>query len=97
MSTTLNLTNTDFIRTTEERHKKSVKHLWKIFENNDDIYLSKYSGWYSVSDEAFYNNNEIEEIDGTKVAISSKSPVEWVDEESYFLNYQNGKTTFRIL
>ena len=84
MSTTLNLTNTDFIRTTEERHKKSVKHLWKILEKNDDIYLSKYSGWYSVSDEAFYNNDEIEEINGTKIAISSKSPVEWVDEESYF-------------
>ena len=84
LSTTLNLTNTDFIRTTEERHKKSVKHLWKILEKNDDIYLSKYSGWYSVSDEAFYNNDEIEEINGTKVAISSNSPVEWVDEESYF-------------
>ena len=84
LSITWNLTNTDFIRTTEERHKKSVKHLWKILEKNDDIYLSKYSGWYSVSDEAFYNDDEIEEINGTKVAISSNSPVEWVDEESYF-------------
>ena len=46
--------------------------------------LSKYSGWYSVSDEAFYNDDEIEEINGKKIAISSKSPVEWVDEESYF-------------
>ena len=51
---------------------------------NDDIYLSKYSGWYSVSDEAFYNEDEIKEIDGNKVAISSQSLVEWVDEESYF-------------
>ena len=84
LSNTLQLTNTDFIRTTEDRHKKSVKHLWEILEKNDDIYLSKYSGWYSVSDEAFYSDDEIEELDGTKVAIISKSPVEWVDEESYF-------------
>ncbi len=84
LSNTLKLTNTDFIRTTEERHKKSVKHLWKVLEENDDIYLSKYSGWYSVSDEAFYNEDEIEEIDGKKIAILSKSIVEWVDEESYF-------------
>ena len=81
---TLNLTNSDFIRTTEERHKESVQYLWKELEKNDDIYLSKYSGWYSVSDEAFYNDDEIEEIDDIKIAISSKSPVEWVDEESYF-------------
>ena len=45
LSNTLQLTNTDFIRTTEDRHKKSVKHLWEILEKNDDIYLSKYSGW----------------------------------------------------
>ena len=84
LSKTLNLTNTDFIRTTEDRHKKSVQNLWKQLEKNKDIYLSKYSGWYSVSDEAFYTNDEIEEIDGKKIAISSKSPVEWMDEESYF-------------
>ena len=84
LSKTLNLTNTDFIRTTEDRHKKSVQHLWNELEKNDDIYLSKYSGWYSVSDEAFYNEDEIEENDGKKFSISSKSAVEWVDEESYF-------------
>ena len=84
LSKTLNLTNTDFIRTTEDRHKKSVQHLWNELEKNDDIYLSKYSGWYSVSDEAFYNEDEIEETDGKKFAILSKSTVEWVDEESYF-------------
>ena len=84
LSKTLNLSNTDFIRTTENRHKKSVQYLWNELIKNDDIYLSKYSGWYSVSDEAFYNDDEIEDIDNKKVAISSKSPVEWVDEESYF-------------
>ena len=84
LSKTLNLTNNDFIRTTESRHKKSVQYLWEELKKNDDIYLSKYSGWYSVSDEAFYNEDEIEDFDNKKVAISSKSPVEWVDEESYF-------------
>ncbi len=84
LSKTLNLSNTDFIRTTETRHKNSVQNLWKILKENDEIYLSKYSGWYSVSDEAFYNDNEIEELNGNKVAIESKSKVEWMDEESYF-------------
>ena len=84
LSKTLNLSNTDFIRTTESRHKISVQKLWEELKKNDDIYLSKYSGWYSVSDEAFYSDDEVEEIEGYKQAISSKSKVEWVDEESYF-------------
>ena len=84
LSKTLNLSNTDFIRTTEDRHKKTVQHLWSLLEKNDDIYLSNYSGWYSVSDEAFYNEDEIEEIEGKKIAKSSKSNVEWIEEESYF-------------
>ena len=84
LSKTLNLSNTEFIRTTEERHKKSVQNLWNKLEKNDEIYLSKYSGWYSVSDEAFYTEGEIEDVNGRKTAILSKSPVEWIDEESYF-------------
>ncbi len=84
LTKTLNLSNTDFIRTTEERHKKTVHFLWSQLVKNDNIYLSNYSGWYSVSDEAFYNEDEIEEIDGNKVALLSKSPVEWIEEESYF-------------
>ena len=84
LSKTLNLSNTDFIRTTEDRHKKTVQHLWSLLEKNDEIYLSNYSGWYSVSDEAFYNEDEIEEIEGKKIAKSSKSTVEWIEEESYF-------------
>jgi len=84
LSKTLNLTNTDFIRTTEDRHKKTVQYLWNELLKNDDIYLSKYSGWYSVSDEAFYAEDEIEEIDDDKRSITSKSSVEWIEEESYF-------------
>jgi len=84
LSKTLNLSNTDFIRTTEERHKKTVQHLWSELEKNDDIYLSKYSGWYSVSDEAYYNEDEIIDKDGNKIAEASGSLVEWIEEESYF-------------
>ena len=84
LTRTLNLSNTDFIRTTESRHKKSVQNLWKILEDNNQIYLSKYSGWYSVSDEAFYSENEVEEKDGSKISNVSGSTVEWVEEESFF-------------
>jgi len=104
LSKILNLSNTDFIRTTEDRHKKTVQHLWSELEKNDDIYLSKYSGWYSVSDEAYYNEDEIIDKDGKKIAESSGSLVEWIEEESYFfrlskwqdklLNYYEKNTDF---
>ena len=84
LSKTLNLSNTDFIRTTESRHAKSVANLWNILEKKNEIYLSKYSGWYSVSDEAFYSEDEIEKKEGNKISKISGSPVEWVEEESYF-------------
>ena len=84
LTKTLNLSNTDFIRTTEERHRLSVQNLWNILEKNKQIYISKYSGWYSVSDEAFYNEDEVEKKNGSKVSKSSGSVVEWVEEESFF-------------
>ncbi len=89
LSKILNLSNNDFIRTTEERHFRSVQNLWNILEKKNEIYLSKYSGWYSVSDEAFYSNEEVENIEGIKKAKSSSSPVEWVEEESYFFKLSN--------
>ena len=84
LSSILNLSNDDFIRTTEKRHASAVTNLWNILEKKEEIYLSKYSGWYSVSDEAFYNEDEIEDLDEKKISKSSGSPVEWVEEESYF-------------
>ena len=84
LSKTLNLSITDFIRTTETRHIKSVQHLWNELEKSGDIYLSKYSGWYSVSDEAFYSEDEITTKDNVKISTTSGSEVEWVEEESYF-------------
>ena len=80
----LNLSNDDFIRTTEKRHFKSVLDIWTKLEESNDIYLSKYKGWYSVSDEAYYDEDEIETKNDIKISKVSGSKVEWVEEESYF-------------
>ena len=80
----LNLSNDDFIRTTEKRHHKSVNDIWNRLVDSGDIYLSKYKGWYSVSDEAYYNSDEIIEKNGKKFSTFSGSQVEWVEEESFF-------------
>ncbi len=69
LSSLLNLSNDDFIRTTEDRHKKSVQNLWKVLLEKNEIYLSKYSGWYSVRDEAFVADNEIIEKDGKNIMV----------------------------
>ncbi len=84
LTRTLNLSNDDFIRTTEPRHHKSVIEIWNKLVGSGDIYLDKYSGWYSISDEAFYDEDEIEDKNGKKISKSSGSLVEWVEEESYF-------------
>jgi len=84
LSKKLNLSNDDFIRTTEKRHKVSVNDLWQRLLKSGDIYLSKYKGWYSISDEAYYNEDEIIDKDGKKVSAFSGSLVDWVEEESFF-------------
>jgi methionyl-tRNA synthetase len=81
----LECSNDDFIRTTEERHHRSSEEIWRRMEKNGDIYLDKYAGWYSVRDEAYYAEDETH-LNEQKVRVSSKTgtPVEWVEEESYF-------------
>ena len=64
----LDISNDDFIRTTEERHKKACQELWRKLEAAGAIYLDKYSGWYAVRDEAFYGEDELKDIDGKKIA-----------------------------
>jgi len=77
--------NDDFIRTTEERHKKACQALWNKLVEKGDIYLSAYEGWYAVRDEAFYTEDELEKKpDGTRIAKASGAEVEWVEEPSYF-------------
>lgn len=79
----LNYSNDDFIRTTEERHKKACQVLWKKLVEKGEIYLSKYSGWYAVRDEAYYGEDELKDVNGKKIAPSG-AECEWVEEESYF-------------
>ncbi|MGQ0527496.1 MAG: methionine--tRNA ligase [Alphaproteobacteria bacterium] len=80
----LNFSNDDFIRTTEERHKKSAQTLWKKLEAAGEIYLDKYAGWYAVRDEAYYGEDELTDGPGGKKIAPSGAECEWVEEESYF-------------
>jgi methionyl-tRNA synthetase len=80
----LNLSNNAFIRTTEKRHHLAVIDLWNRLLKSGDIYLSKYKGWYSVSDEAYYQPEEITEKNGKNYSTFSGSQVEWVEEDSFF-------------
>ena len=84
MVAALDCSNDDFIRTREERHKRACEELWRRMEKNGDIYLDKYAGWYSVRDEAYYDESELKQsADGQKLSPQG-TPVEWVEEESYF-------------
>jgi len=84
MGDLLNARADDIVRTTSQRHKESVTAIWKRMEAKGDIYLSKYSGWYSVRDEAYYGEDEIEEREGRRYSVKTNTLVEWVEEESYF-------------
>jgi len=75
----MDITNDDFIRTTEERHKQAVQTLWRKLIQSKEIYLGGYAGWYAVRDEAFYTESEL--VDGK---APTGAPVEWVEEPSYF-------------
>lgn len=80
----MNYSHNQFIRTTEQRHKKAVQHLWQVLEDKGFIYQDNYAGWYSVRDEAFYAEKELTEgEDGQKLAPTG-APVEWVEEPSFF-------------
>jgi len=84
LSALMGLSNDDFIRTTEERHKRACQELWRRLRASGDIYLGHYEGYYAVRDEAFYNESELTTWpDGTLMATTG-APVEWVREPSYF-------------
>src|SRR4051794_29839078 len=84
MDDLLNCSYDAFIRTTEPRHHASSQAIWQAMQANGDIYLSKYAGWYSVRDEAYYDENETRlDQNGTRLGPQG-TPVEWVEEESYF-------------
>jgi methionyl-tRNA synthetase len=81
----LNISNDDFIRTTEERHHKSSQAIWSKMagSTNGDIFQSTYKGWYSVRDEAYFDEDELTEKDGKRFAPSG-AEVNWVEEPTYF-------------
>ena len=84
LAAALNLSNDDFIRTTEPRHRASTQEIWRRMLKNGDIYEGSYSGWYSVRDEAYYDESELSDgEDGQKLSPQG-TPVEWVEEPSYF-------------
>ncbi|MGD9740206.1 MAG: methionine--tRNA ligase, partial [Bauldia sp.] len=84
MLTAVGASNDDFIRTTEPRHHAACQEIWRRMAANGDIYLHKYSGWYSVRQEAFFDEEETTVgADGVRREPLG-SPVEWVEEDSYF-------------
>ncbi len=84
MGRVLNASNDDFIRTTEPRHHEACQIIWNRMADNGDIYKDSYAGWYSVRDEAYYAEDETEvRADGVRYGPQG-TPVEWVEESSYF-------------
>ncbi|ANY76809.1 methionine--tRNA ligase [Microvirga ossetica] len=73
-----------FIRTTDADHLPSTQELWRRMQEKGDIYLSKYSGWYSVRDEAYYDESELTKQPDGSWRAPTGTPVEWIEEESYF-------------
>ncbi|MCB2059925.1 MAG: methionine--tRNA ligase [Novosphingobium sp.] len=80
----LNISYDRFIRTTEPCHHASVQELWRRMEANGDLYLDRYEGWYSVRDEAYYDESELIEGEGGEKLSPQGTPVEWTVEESWF-------------
>ncbi|MCS3896311.1 methionyl-tRNA synthetase [Bradyrhizobium japonicum USDA 38] len=84
MDERLNVSFDRFIRTTEEQHHRSSQEIWRRMEANGDIYADTYAGWYSVRDEAYYAEDETRlNDDGVRLGPQG-TPVEWVEEKSYF-------------
>jgi methionyl-tRNA synthetase len=81
--------NDDYIRTTEPRHYRSSEAIWQRMAAAGDIYLDKYAGWYSVRDEAYYDEGETRLDDKGQRLGPQGTPVEWVEEESYFFRLSN--------
>ncbi|WP_367714732.1 methionine--tRNA ligase [Nitratireductor sp. GISD-1A_MAKvit] len=76
--------NDQFIRTTEERHHRACQAIWKKMADNGDIYLDRYSGWYSVRQEAYFDESETTVGEDGVRREPLGSPVEWNEEETYF-------------
>ena len=80
----LNISYDRFIRTSEEAHHRASQAIWQAMEANGDLYLDRYEGWYSVRDEAYYDESELIEGEGGEKLSPQGTPVEWTVEESWF-------------
>ncbi|MEP7350380.1 MAG: methionine--tRNA ligase [Sphingorhabdus sp.] len=84
MCVELNISVDHFCRTTSEHHHKASQAMWKRLEANGDLYLDRYEGWYSVRDEAFYDESELTDGEGGTKLSPQGTPVEWTTEETWF-------------
>ena len=84
MCAQLNIEYDDFVRTSEPRHRHASETLWKAMEAAGDLYLDRYEGWYSVRDEAFYDESELVAGEGGEKLSPQGTPVEWTAEETWF-------------
>jgi methionyl-tRNA synthetase len=84
MDQRLNVSFDRFIRTTEEQHHRSSREIWERMADNGDIYLDSYAGWYSVREEAYYAEDETVVGEDNVRRGPQGTPVEWVEEKSYF-------------
>jgi methionyl-tRNA synthetase len=84
MCDTLNVSYDRFIRTSEPDHYRASQAIWKAMEERGDLYLGRYEGWYSVRDEAYYDDAEIVAGEAGEKLSPQGTPVEWTVEESWF-------------
>ncbi|WP_205481693.1 methionine--tRNA ligase [Sphingomonas arenae] len=84
MCAVLNISYDAFVRTTEPRHEAASVALWKAMEEQGDLYLDRYEGWYSVRDEAFYDESELTTDENGQKLSPQGTPVEWTTEETWF-------------
>ena len=80
----LNISHDRFIRTTDEDHHRASQAIWQAMEAKGDLYLDRYEGWYSVRDEAYYDEKELVEGEGGEKLSPQGTPVEWTEEETWF-------------
>ena len=80
----LNISYDRFIRTTDDDHHRASQAIWRAMEAKGDLYLDRYEGWYSVRDEAYYDEKELVEGEGGEKLSPQGTPVEWTEEETWF-------------
>jgi methionyl-tRNA synthetase len=84
MGAKLNISFDRFVRTSDAHHHRASQEIWRRMMDKGDLYLSRYEGWYSVRDEAYYDVSELIEGEGGEKLSPQGTPVEWTEEESYF-------------